>query len=563
MKNKMQVDFTQFEYTLSILGECTNDFMFILDFENDHYALSKSALDIFALQESHFFHATEVLKSVIYSEDYEMLKANLDDILAQKQSEHNLEYRWLDKNGVPIWVNCRGTVVIDDNGKPQYLVGRICELGKQSKIDNVTSLYRENVFKKRFRELRSQGNFSGFVMSIGIDNFKEINEKYSMEYGDKILSTVSKCIKKSINETLDRIEHIDVFRLDGDEFILFCKNFQKSEHLKVKELYKKIRREVDKSIEIDGYQTFYTISAGAVFFNTEACDYKTIMRSVRFALHNSKISGKNTYFEYNEDSYTKYIKKIDIQECLRKSIENGYQGFELYYQPIVDVSKKSIHGAEALVRWNSEKYGFMSPVEFVPLLEESSLIIPLGKWIIETATKQCKEWKKVIPNFKMNINLSFVQLQKSDVVKDALECIDRLDIPHEHIVFEVTESGELGTSQATKNVLKAFSDKDIELAIDDFGTGYSNFSYIRDMMFGLIKIDRLFIKNIQHSEYDYRLVKHITDMAHSLNLRVCFEGVETEEELEIVKSLNPDCIQGYLFGRPVNSTKFQKKFLVS
>jgi len=555
MKNKMQVDFAQFEYALSVLGECTDDYMFILDFDNDHYAISKTALDIFALDESHFFNATKILKKVIYSEDYEMLKNDLEAIKEQRQCEHNLEYRWLDKRGNPIWINCRGKVVLDDNGKPQYLVGRIGELGKQSKIDNVTSLYRENILKSQYVELCKTGNFKGYVLSIGIDNFKKINEKCGLEFGNTILSNVSRCIKKCIRP------NIEIFRLDGDEFVMFCKSFNSSERSKVKELYKKIRREVDRSIEKSGYQTFYTISAGAVFFDSQMDDYDTILRSVRFALHNSKINGKNTYFEYSEDSYLKYIRKIDLQECLRKSIEKGFEGFELYYQPIVNVVEETIYGAEALVRWTNKTYGFMSPVEFIPLLEESALIIPLGRWIMQTATKQCKEWKEYIPNFKMNINLSFVQVLKSDVVKDALECIDALGIPHENIVFEVTESGELESSQATKNVLKSFMEKEIELAIDDFGTGYSNFRYIKDMMFRMVKIDRLFIKNIRHSEYDYMVVKHITDMAHSLNLKVCFEGVETQKELEIVKSLNPDCIQGFFYGRPVNPHKFEQKHL--
>jgi len=555
MKNKIQVDFAQFEYALLLLGECTDDYMFILDFDNDHYALSKTALDIFALEESHFFNATKVLKNVIYSEDYEMLVNDLEAIKEQRQCEHNLEYRWLDKMGNPIWINCRGQVVSAESGKPQYLVGRIGELGKQSKIDNVTSLYRENVLKSQYVELCKTSNFKGYVLSIGIDNFKEINEKYGMDYGDSILSNVSSCIKRFIHS------NSEIFRLDGDEFVIFSKNYQISDHSKVKELYKKIRREVDRSIEKSGYQTFYTISAGAVFFDSETDDYDTIMRSVRFALHNSKINGKNTYFEYNEDSYLKYIRKIDLQECLRKSIENGFEGFELYYQPIINIVEGTIYGAEALARWTSKTYGFMSPVEFIPLLEESSLIIPLGRWIMQTAVKQCKDWKNYIPDFKMNINLSFVQLIKSDIVKDALECIDANDIPHDNIVFELTESGELESSQATKNVLKSFMEKNIELAIDDFGTGYSNFRYMKDMMFAMVKIDRLFIKNIQHSEYDYRIVKHITDMAHSLNLKVCYEGVETQKELDIVKSLNPDCIQGFFYGRPVNPFKFEQKHL--
>jgi len=555
MKNKMLVDFAQFEYALSVLGECTDDYMFILDFDNDHYALSKSALDVFALDESHFFNATSVLKKVIYSDDYEMLKKDLDAIKEQRQREQNLECRWLDKKGNPIWINCRGHVVSDDNGKPQYLVGRIGELGKQSKIDNITSLYRENILKSQYLESCKKCDFRGYVLAIGIDNFKEINEKYGLDFGDTILSNVSSCIKKCIHS------NHEIFRLDGDEFIIFCKSFNISERNKVKELYKKIRREVDRSIERTGYQTFYTISAGAVFFDSQTDDYDKIMKSVRFALHNSKINGKNTYFEYSEDSYMKYIRKIDLQESLRKSIENDFEGFELYYQPIIDVVEESIYGAEALVRWTSTSYGFMSPTEFIPLLEESALIIPLGRWIMKTATMQCKEWKNYLNDFKMNINLSFVQILKSDVVKDVLECIDSIEIPHENIVFEVTESGELESSQATKNVLRSFMDKKIKLAIDDFGTGYSNFRYMKDMMFGMVKIDRLFIKNIQHSEYDYRIVKHITDMAHSLNLKVCYEGVETKKELEIVKSLKPDCIQGYFYGKPVNPNKFEEKFL--
>ena len=555
MKNKMLVDFAQFEYALSVLGECTDDYMFILDFDNDHYALSKSALDVFALDESHFFNATSVLKKVIYSDDYEMLKKDLDAIKEQRQREQNLECRWLDKKGNPIWINCRGHVVSDDNGRPQYLVGRIGELGKQSKIDNITSLYRENILKSQYLESCKKCDFRGYVLAIGIDNFKEINEKYGLDFGDTILSNVSSCIKKCIHS------NHEIFRLDGDEFIIFCKSFNISERNKVKELYKKIRREVDRSIERTGYQTFYTISAGAVFFDSQTDDYDKIMKSVRFALHNSKINGKNTYFEYSEDSYMKYIRKIDLQESLRKSIENDFEGFELYYQPIIDVVEESIYGAEALVRWTSTSYGFMSPTEFIPLLEESALIIPLGRWIMKTATMQCKEWKNYLNDFKMNINLSFVQILKSDVVKDVLECIDSIEIPHENIVFEVTESGELESSQATKNVLRSFMDKKIKLAIDDFGTGYSNFRYMKDMMFGMVKIDRLFIQNIQNSEYDYRIVKHITDMAHSLNLKVCYEGVETEKELEIVKSLKPDCIQGYFYGKPVNPNKFEEKFL--
>lgn len=187
----------------------------------------------------------------------------------------------------------------------------------------------------------------------------------------------------------------------------------------------------------------------------------------------------------------------------------------------------------------------MSPVDFVPLLEESALIIPLGKWIIENAVRQCKAWVSVYPDFIMNINLSFVQIIKSDILKDAVELLEQYELSAEHVVFEVTESGELENNTAVKHVLNSFNNKSLNLAIDDFGTGYSNLRYIRDMMFGIIKIDRLFIKDINESSQNYTLVKYVTEMAHNFNIKVCVEGVETQEEYDKVMTLKPDCIQAF------------------
>lgn len=230
---------------------------------------------------------------------------------------------------------------------------------------------------------------------------------------------------------------------------------------------------------------------------------------------------------------------MDIQEHLRSSIINGFNGFEVYYQPIFNTSCNAIRGAEALIRWNSDKYGFMSPVDFIPLLEESSLIIPLGKWIITQAVQQCKKWCGIIPDFTVNINLSFVQVIKSDIVGDAMECITQEDISHKNIVFEVTESGELENNPMVRNVLRSFELLGFKLAIDDFGTGYSNLRYIRDMTFGIIKIDRMFVQNIDSNAENYSLVEYVIDMAHKLGIKVCVEGVETAEELVCVKALGP------------------------
>ena len=258
---------------------------------------------------------------------------------------------------------------------------------------------------------------------------------------------------------------------------------------------------------------------------------------------------------YSYAVYEEYVHALDVQEELRKDIENDFQGFELYYQPVVNIAKKKILGAEALIRWHSKKFGFMSPGQFIPMLEETGLIIPLGRWITRTAIQQCVKWQKVVPGFRMNVNLSFVQIKKSNALQDILFLIDTLNVDKSVLMIEVTESGEIESGVAAR-VLRSFKDESIPLAIDDFGTGYSNLRYVKDMTFDLVKIDQSFIRNITRSKYDYLVVKQFTELAHSLNLTVCYEGVETEEEFKCVLGLKPDYIQGYYYTRPLPEDEF-------
>ena len=543
------VNFTQLEYILNVLGECTDDYMFLLDFWSDYYMISDRAVTTFALNSAKFYHATDVIDNITFPEDVTMIHAELLELKNGTKEIHNMEYRWLDKFGNPIWINCRGQILWED-GKVRYLVGSIIELGRKNKVDNATNLYRENVLRSRFAFLQEISSFKGFLMIIGVDNFKDINEKYGFAVGDDILHSVSECIRAVIGSSAE------LYRLDGDEFAVFNMNGSNTpdRHM-VKNIYKEIRGKVDAAIDENGYHIFYTISAGAVLFDSSEMGYKDVFTAAKFALHTSKRSGKNHYVEYDEDRYAEYMRKLDIQEELRKSIANHFEGFELYYQPIVGVDSQEVHGAEALVRWNSRKYGFMTPDSFIHLLEESSLIIPLGRWIIETAAKQCKAWQKQCPDFRMNINLSYVQLKNSDVMRDANQCVERIDLCHRDIVFEITESGEMEKS-TLKHVLKSFVKKEYRLAIDDFGTGYSNLRYIKDMHFDFVKIDRTFIKDIPNNDYDLKLVQQIIELAHHLDLMVCVEGVETKEQFECVTELGANCIQGYYFGRPVPAKDF-------
>ena len=546
--------FEQFNNVFEILSKCTDDYLFILDFIEDHYNITERAAEVFNIPGNDFYNATEILNNVVYPEDRKMLSDNLEKIKAGESDCHDLEYKWINKDGEPVWISCRGQVIRNGQGKAHFLVGRISELGRKNKIDNVTGLYREISLRQNIVQMGKCGT-KGFLLLIGIDNFKDINERYTKEVGNTTLKGLAKCVKKAAGSMAE------VYRMSGDEIMVLCKNIVPASNDPARNMYKKIRAAVDERIGEKGYRLFYTISGGYVYFTEkDKFDFNYIEKA-EFALRIAKIRGKNMCICYEQNDYDEYVQKLEMQEALRKAAENGFEGFELYYQPIVNMEEACIHGAEALLRWRNEKFGMVSPGIFIPLLEESGLIIPVGRWVIEEAMRQCLKWQEKCPGFRVNINISFVQLKKSNVISDIDAYIEKYGFSSDNVLFEITESGELESGYATQNILESFHRRSLNLAIDDFGTGYSNLRYIKEMMFNLVKIDQAFIRGIKSSQYDYMVVKQFTELAHSLNLKVCYEGVETEEDFKCVMELKPDYIQGFYFSRPVPVAEFEEKFL--
>lgn len=549
------LDFEHFNQVFTLLGRSTDDYLFIFDILGDEYAISETAVEQFALEESRFTNATEVLRRVCHPDDWPMLEQNIGEIKEKITTEHDLEYRWMSKKGFPIWISCRGQIIYDKEGEVRYMVGRITELGRKNPLDSVTGLYREARLRSDLSELHNIEHRHGYLLQVGIDNFREVNDKYGKSFGDEVLSAVADCIRFCVGDSGT------IYRMDGDEMIIVIKDAPEGEEDPANKLYHAIREQIDVAISKGEYQHFYTISGGSAYFEPEIKNVSSLVERAEFALHQAKQKGRNTYVAYDEKEYEIFVKRLDMQEKLRLSVMDDFKGFELYYQPIVNVKKHKILGAEALLRWKNEKFGMVSPVEFIPLLEESGLIIPVGRWIIKTAMNQCVKWKDMDEDFRININLSFIQIKKSNIIHDIDECMEQLHFDSRNVLFEVTESGELEEGYMTKRILQAFQRRNLNLGIDDFGTGYSNLRYIKEMMFDLVKIDREFIRNITKSQYDYLVVKQFTELAHSLNLKVCYEGVETYEDLQCVLQLKPDYIQGFYFAKPVTVEEFEKDYL--
>jgi len=470
-----------------------------------------------------------------------------------RRKEHNLEYRWKTVDGTYVAISCRGQYVISHGVK--YLIGRISEIGKQTRFDNNTGLYREVVLENVYNEYAKTRNAQGFLMLVGVDNFKELNEKYGAKTGDEVLNILTDAIRKYIDTPLR------LFRMPGDECAVFMPYSMEKNIEQAKNLYKRIRNYIDSAIEQRKYDIFFTISAGAAEFNTEKDSFNDLLKNAKFSLHAAKLNGKNRCEIFDAGEYKEYIEKLGVQDELRRCISEGFEGFELYFQPIYNPENDCLAGSEALIRWNSRKYGFMGPDRFIPLLEDSALIIPLGKWIIDNAARTCNKWITNIPNFVMHINLSFIQIVKSNIIKDVIENIGRYSASNNHYIFEVTETIEMDQMPAVDRVFKEFIKNGFRLAIDDFGTGYSNYGYMRDKTFDIVKVDRSFITDIDKQRNNYLMVSFIIKMAHEMGLHVCIEGVETKEELSCVKELGADYIQGYYYGKPVCVADFEEQYL--
>ena len=227
----------------------------------------------------------------------------------------------------------------------------------------------------------------------------------------------------------------------------------------------------------------------------------------------------------------------------------------------MDIREGKLCNAETLLRFRSEKTGMISPGEFIPLLEESNLIIPVGKWVLDQAMSACAKVREKLPDFRVSVNLSYIQVLKSDVLSEILQCLEKHHLSPDSIIIELTESGFLESNTFFFNFCDGLKNNGILLALDDFGTGYSNFHYLYDLKLNTIKIDRSFTLKALKNTYEHHLLQHMSDMVHDINLKLCIEGIETKEELDKICEIDPDYIQGYYFGKPCPLAEFIEQFL--
>lgn len=492
----------------------------------------------------------------------------LDELIFSEQEVGRRQYfeeiysveedRWLDAYKTEIdWVDGRKVslcTLYDITDKKVYQR----EIEEQANNDFLTGLFNrmrcEQDLAKYVMKAQNSGQ-KGVLLYLDLDDFKHINDGLGHQYGDVLL--------KAISHSLQHVSDVSdtCYRTGGDEFIVIVpgKLFNK-----IDAIIEEISSIFTKPWFLKGEDYYCTMSMGVACFPEDGTTVDELIRKADMALMRAKRRGKNRIEYYNDTDAASASHRLDLEKNMRTAAMNACNEFEVYYQPIIDTKdqKNACCGAEALVRWNSSVMGFVSPNDFIPLAEYLGLINPIGEYVLRQAVKRCKYWNDMgHPDYKVNVNLSVVQLLQNDIVKKIKSAIEDSHINPANLTLEVTESLAINDMVRMKKILSEIKSLGVKVALDDFGTGYSSLNHIREMPIDVIKIDRCFIEHLGEDDFSDAFVKMVAELARAIGVRVCVEGVETDQQLDVVQQMNIGMIQGYYFGKPMQIGEFEQKYL--
>lgn len=526
---------------LKILSKSTDDYLFIWDMWKDEFWYFEEIDRDYAVHDGGKLAVTTMeLEKIVYPSDWKRLCDDLMECYEGKKKFHNLNYRWINRQGEPVWVNCRGTVIQDDKGNPFVMVGRVSDQLLRHLYNPLTKLFNK---EKMFSDLKTKVGDSGYFMLMSIDKLHENNVKYGRMYGNKIIKNCAEVLEEM--ESTQRVWHVD-----SHYFAVYMDGVSEEEVLAE---YEKI---AEKLLSV------CTLSAGVVPNDQSLFgDDQSLYEAAEITLEKVKTKGEGQIVFFSKEDYEKRREDLLLLAEMRQSIENNCENFYLCYQPQVQAGDYKVFGAEALLRYHSHIRGEVRPDEFIPLLEQYGLIHKVGMWVLKTALEQTCEWRRFIPDFHISVNFSIVQLEERKIGEKVLSLLRETGMPGSALTIELTESVQLQEMSRYTDIFERWYEAGIELSIDDFGTGYSSMSYLKKLKVNEIKIDRIFIKDLQEATYNYRLLGNMIDFARNNDIRICCEGVENLQELSILESLSPNLIQGYLFARPCKTEIFEDTFL--
>ena len=427
----------------------------------------------------------------------------------------------------------------------KLLFERTAEVDRLAYYDTLTSLPNRALFEDRLTQavaLAQRVNKRVAVLFVALDQLKKVNDTLGHLSGDQLMQQVAVRIRGCIRES------DTVARFGGDQFVVMLPELESTKD--ALDVVALLQQTLHPSFKLGRQELFATASVGISFFPDDGRETSSLVKNANAALYRAKKSGGNEYRFYTADMHIKASKRFELETSLRHAIDN--REFLLHYQPRVAIDSLKIVGVEALVRWQHPQLGLVPPMDFIPLAEETGLILPIGEWVLREACRQNRDWQnKGFAPMRVGVNISARQFQQQHLAETVLRILEETDLGPEFLELELTESSIMSNAEATIVVLTKLQTMGIAISVDDFGTGFSSLSYLKRLPIDSLKVDQSFVRELATDPDDAALVMAIVSLAHTLRLRVVAEGVETQEQLRFLRLLRCDEIQGYLISKPL------------
>jgi diguanylate cyclase (GGDEF)-like protein/PAS domain S-box-containing protein len=490
-------------------------------------------------------------------------QAGLRDLRAavRDEREANALLRNYRKDGTPYWSELRIAPVRDDRGRTTHYVGVSSDvservrsqeaLERQANYDALTGLPNRNLMRDRLAQALVQarrGRQRAAVLYVDLDHVKRINDSLGHPVGDKVIASSGARIAGVLRSG------DTVARVGGDEFVAILPVL-KYEH-DAALVAQKLREAIAAPLEIDGHQFVLSASVGIAVFPKDGEDSETLLRNADAALYRAKEEGRDCERFFTAELNQRVVRHLQIEGDLRRALER--EEFRLHYQPIVELATRRVAGFEALARWPRPGGTWVPPAEFIPVAEDSGLIVALGRWVMLTAAREVRKWngRGKQPRY-VSINLSARQFKDPQLLDTVREALRGSGADPSHIRLEITESTVMSSADEAIKTLRALRALGVRISVDDFGTGYSSLSYLKRFPINTLKIDRSFVRDLASDADDLKISRAVIDLAHGLGLEVVAEGVETRTQASILARYGCDGAQGYLFGKPVEGASIE------
>lgn len=548
----MKIDKTGLEDRMfEVLSKSMDErgYMFVCNRDTNVTRWSLNAVAYFQMPDEYMYDVDSFWDARIHPDDLAEYKRKMNHVLSGCHKWEHFEYRIRNCDGEYVVFTCNCTLLKGENGEPDLFSGSIVNRGIGEIIDPVTLLYTNQRFVDHLERI-VRARWQAVVMDVEISKFSRVSVLYGYEAGEQVLSCMANLIREAIGK------RGKAYHLDGPKFVLLLPEMKMDE---AKAIYESLQELAKTKIQIAGNRTVpIKLSGGATVLEDFDGTAAQVKSTLVYALTQSKYEGRGELVWIGVDSEEDRDNNIDLLSRIHQSIMNGCEGFYMCYQPLVDVRTEQIVGAEALIRWRSPEDGEVSPGRFIPWIEVDTVYYELGKWIMRQALHDANEFRKVLPGFIINVNITASQLERKEFREDVCRIVEESGYPPEQLFMELTERCRQLDYKFLKKEMVFFHSKGIKVSLDDFGTGSSSLGLVMELPIDELKVDMSFVKDIQKKRVNQAMVKHIIQCANSLGLKTCIEGVENEELSIFLRPNDASYYQGYYYSKPVPAEDFKQ-----